>query len=352
MPELPQVPAARTHRVRVTAVVAETADAYSFELDPADGALAYRPGQFLTLRLPGPDGGVAARCYSLASSPHSGEPMKITVKRVAGGHGSNWLCDHIGEGDELEVLPPAGTFGSGPPDGDVLLAAAGSGITPVISLAKSALAGGEGRVVLLYANRDAASVIFRDELRELAEAHPRRLLVLHWLEVLDGLPTADRLTGLLGPYAGHRAYLCGPAPFMDAVDTALRAAGAEPAAIHRERFFSLSGDVFRAPVPAAPAEQPAGARGEAAEAVVELDGETHRVAWDAATPLLDALLAAGIDAPYSCREGACAACACRVLEGEVTVAHDEVLDDQDRAEGYILACQALPACERISISYS
>ncbi|MET9534492.1 ferredoxin--NADP reductase [Streptomyces sp. NPDC006649] len=350
MPELPQVPSARTHRVRVTAVVAETADAYSFVLDPADGVLAYRPGQFLTLRLPGPGGGVAARCYSLASSPHSGEPMKITVKRVAGGHGSNWLCDHIGEGDELEVLPPAGTFGSGPLDGDLLLAAAGSGITPVISLAKAALAGGRGRVVLLYANRDETSVIFREELRRLAEAHPRRLLVLHWLETLDGLPAADRLAGLLEPYAGHRAYLCGPAPFMDAVDAALRATGAAPAAIHRERFFSLTGDVFRT-VPVEPAES-AGPDGEGALAVVEMDGETHQVAWGATTPLLDALLAAGIDAPYSCREGSCAACACRVVEGEATVVRDDVLDDQDRADGYILACQALPASERISISYS
>lgn len=272
-----------------------------------------------------------------------------------GGHGSNWLCDHIGEGDELEVLAPAGTFGSGPLDGDLLLAAAGSGVTPVISLAKAALAQGQGRVVLLYANRDANSVIFRDELRNLAGDHPQRLVVLHWLETLDGLPTVDRLTGLLDPYAGHHAYLCGPAPFMDAVDAALRAAGAAPAAIHRERFFSLSGDVFRT-VPARPAGEPAGEpagpEGEGAEAVVELDGETHRVAWGATTPLLDALLAAGVDAPYSCREGACAACACRVIEGEVSVAHDDVLDDEDRAEGYILACQALPASERISISYS
>ncbi|WP_406142206.1 2Fe-2S iron-sulfur cluster-binding protein [Streptomyces sp. NBC_01089] len=347
MPEVPPTPAARTHRLRVTAVVAETADARSFVLDPADGALAYRPGQFLTLKLPGADGGVAARCYSLASSPHSGEPMKITVKRVAGGHGSNWLCDHVGEGDELEVLPPAGTFGSGPLDGDLLLAAAGSGITPVISLAKAALDQGRGRVVLLYANRDETSVIFRDEIRKLAGAHPRRLVVLHWLEALDGLPTADRLTGLLEPYADHHAYLCGPAPFMDAVDTALRTAGAAPAAIHRERFFSLTGDVF-----AAPEAEPAGAEGEAAEAVVELDGETHRVAWGATTPLLDALLAAGVDAPYSCREGSCAACACRVVEGEVTVIRDDVLDDEDRADGYVLACQALPAAERISITYS
>ncbi|WP_328315854.1 ferredoxin--NADP reductase [Streptomyces sp. NBC_00388] len=350
MPELPQVPGARTHRVRVAAVVAETADARSFVLAPADGALAYRPGQFLTLRLPGPDGGVTARCYSLAGSPHSGDPLKITVKRVAGGHGSNWLCDHVVEGDELEVLPPAGTFGSGPLDGDLLLAAAGSGITPVISLAKAALAEGSERVVLLYANRDQESVIFRDELRALAVEHPRRLLVLHWLEALDGLPTAERLAVLLAPYAGHRAYLCGPAPFMDAVDDALRAAGAAPSAIHRERFFSLSGDVFRE-VPAAPPES-AGTAAGAAEAVVELDGETHRVPWGATTPLLDALLAAGVDAPYSCREGSCAACACRVVEGEVTVVRDGVLDDEDRADGYVLACQALPASERITISYS
>ncbi|MEV7376103.1 ferredoxin--NADP reductase [Streptomyces sp. NPDC090301] len=344
------LPGARTHRLRVVEVIAETADAHSFMLQvPAESAdrFAYRPGQFLTLKLPGADGGPVARCYSLASSPDTGEPLKITVKRVAGGYGSNWVCDHLAAGDELEVLPPAGTFTPASLDRDLLLVAGGSGITPVLSIAKSALAGGRGRVVLLYANRDESSVVFRDELRTLAEGHPHRLLVLHWLESLQGLPSVDRLAAALAPYTGREAFVCGPEPLMDAVEQALRALGAPGDRIHRERFFSLGADVFDAPT------VPRGtAAGDGGTAEVELDGETHTVAWPSATPLLDVLLAAGVDAPFSCREGACSACTCRVVAGEVKMLRNDVLDDQDITEGYVLACQALPLTDRVEITYS
>ncbi|MFF9145766.1 2Fe-2S iron-sulfur cluster-binding protein [Streptomyces sp. NPDC014861] len=351
---------ARTHRLRIVEVVAETPDARSLVLEPSPESaprFAHRPGQFLTLRLPGADGPVA-RCYSLASSPHTGEPLKVTVKRVAGGYGSNWVCDHLAAGDEVEALPPAGTFTPGSLDHDLLLVAGGSGITPVLSIAKSVLAAGTGRIVLLYANRDETSVIFRDELRALTAAHPGRLLVVHWLESLQGLPVPDRLAAALAPYAGREAFVCGPAPLMDAVEQALRTLGAPGGRIHRERFFSLSGDVFDTPAPAA-ATAPAtdiregAATREATGAVtVELDGETRTVAWPPSAPLLDALLAAGVDAPYSCREGACSACTCRVVTGEVRMVRNEVLDDRDLADGYVLACQALPLTDRVEITYS
>ncbi|RSS57290.1 ferredoxin--NADP reductase [Streptomyces sp. WAC01280] len=348
--------AARTHRLRVVRVIAETADAHSLVLQaPPESAarFTYRPGQFLTLKLPGADGRPAARCYSLASSPHTGEPLKITVKRVAGGHGSHWVCDQVTAGDELEVLPPAGTFTPDSLDRDLLLAAGGSGITPVLSIAKSALAAGQGRVVLLYANRDEASVIFRDELRELTAHHPDRLLVVHWLESLQGLPRAERLAAALAPYADREAYVCGPEPLMDAVEQALRAVGTPGRRIHRERFFSLGGHVFDAPAQAVGADVPAEDCSTAeAEVEVELDGETRTLAWPAATPLLDALLAAGVDAPYSCREGACSACTCRVVAGEVKMLRNDVLDDEDVAEGYVLACQTLPLTDRVAITYS
>ncbi|MFG2620126.1 2Fe-2S iron-sulfur cluster-binding protein [Streptomyces sp. NPDC048507] len=334
--------------VRVTARIQETPDAVSLVLDPE---LPYAPGQFLTLRIPGG----AARCYSLASSPHTGEPMRITVKRVPGGTGSGWVCDTVAPGDELEVLAPAGTFTPGPGglDADLLLLAGGSGITPVLSLAKSALAAGRGRITLLYANRDSGSVIFAEELRRLAGEHPGRFGVVHWLEELQGLPTAGRLGPLLAPYAGREAWLCGPGPLMDAAAEALRAAGAPAARIHRERYFSLAADVF-APAAAPPPDGPAGPGPAAAPALVEaeLDGRAHLLPWDRRTPLLDVLLAAGVEAPYSCREGACAACCCRVLEGEVTMVRNEVLDGADLAEGYVLACQALPLSDRVRIGYA
>lgn len=324
--------------VRVAEVVRESADAVSLVLDCQ---LPYRPGQFLTLRIPGG----AARCYSLASSPHTGEPMKVTVKRVAGGLGSGWVCDRVSAGDELEVLPPAGTFTPDDLGADLLLVAGGSGITPVASIAKSALAAGGGTVTLLYANRDQDSVIFRDELRSLADASAGRLTVLHWLETVQGLPTAALLAPALAPYANRPAYLCGPGPLMDAAEQALRATGCR--GIHRERYFSLADDVFD--VPDAPDATVAADGSVVAD--VSLDGRSHEVSWGPDIPLLDAMLAAGLDAPYSCRQGACSACCCRVVSGEVKMVRNEVLDEQDLAEGYVLACQALPLSERVGITY-
>ncbi|MEV5970793.1 ferredoxin--NADP reductase [Streptomyces sp. NPDC051921] len=336
------MPGSRT--VRVVEAVRETSDAVSLVLDPGADGLAYRPGQFLTVRIPG--GG--ARCYSLASSPHTGEPPRITVKRVPGGAGSGWICDRVAVGDALEVLPPAGTFGPADLDRDLLLVAGGSGITPVVSVAKSALTAGRARVALVYANRDQASVIFRDELRELAEDFPGRFTLTHWLESLQGLPTAELLGPLLAPHADRDAYLCGPVPLMDAAETAVRAAGGR--ALHRERYFSLTSDVFTGPERHhAPARL--GRDDPAWTAEVRLDGTSHTVTGGTATPLLDALLVAGVDAPYSCREGACAACTCRVTAGEAKMARNEVLDATDLAEGYVLACQAVPVGERIEVTY-
>ncbi|MFD4259198.1 2Fe-2S iron-sulfur cluster-binding protein [Streptomyces sp. NPDC058534] len=345
---------ARTHRLRVVEVIAETADAYSLVLrtpPESTGRFAYRPGQFLTLKLPGAGGEAVARCYSLASSPHTGEPLKVTVKRVAGGYGSNWVCDRVVAGDELEVLPPAGTFTPSDLDADLLLVAGGSGITPVLSITKSALARGGGRVTLLYANRDETSVIFRDELRELSEEHPDRLLAIHWLESLQGLPVADRLSAALAPYADREVFVCGPGPMMDSAEQCLRALGTPGGRIHRERFFSLSGDVFDAPAPA-PAAGECGPVEGGSTVEVELDGETRTAVWPPGTPLLDVLLAAGVEAPYSCREGACSACTCRVVAGEVKMLRNEILDDQDIAEGYVLACQAVPLTDEVEITYS
>ncbi|WP_327307265.1 ferredoxin--NADP reductase [Streptomyces sp. NBC_01298] len=350
--------------VRVTDRIQETPEAVSLVLD---AELPYRPGQFLTVRVPSPSGeDGAARCYSLAGSPHAGDPLRITVKRVPGGVGSGWLCQDVRIGDELEILPPAGTFTPPDLDRDLLLVAGGSGITPVLSVAKSALVAGAGHVALVYANRDPGSVIFRDELWGLAEEHPGRLTVVHWLETLQGLPTAAQLGPLVAPYAVREAYLCGPAPLMDAAETALLASGGRSRAIHRERYFSLNGDVF-APAVAAPGAgsavlppgvagagqdaAPAGGATAEVEAEVEFEGVVHTVDWPAGTPLLDVLLAAGVPAPYSCREGACSACCCRVLEGEVAMVRNEVLAPEDLADGYVLACQALPLGDRVRISY-
>lgn len=336
-------------KVRVAQVVRETKDAHSLVLEPAEGQeerFSYRPGQFLTIRVPAGEGW-AARCYSLCSSPDIDDRLKVTVKRVAGGLGSNWICDSVTEGDVLEVLRPSGTFTPASLDGDFLLVAAGSGITPVLSILKSALAKGRGRITLLYANQDENAVIFAEELRDLVAAHPGRLSVLHWLVSVQGMPTEAAFRALAEPFTGREAFICGPGPFMELATAALTGLGMPAERVRVEKFFSLGGDPFAEPEPEPEAETGGGA----VEVEVELDGETSTVVWSGSGHLLDALLRAGLDAPFSCREGSCSACACVVLEGEVTLDANTVLDDQDLADGLILACQAKPLSDRLKISY-
>ncbi|MET8217304.1 ferredoxin--NADP reductase [Streptomyces hirsutus] len=336
--------------VRVVKVIRETADAHSLVLEPAEedrAAFAYRPGQFLTVRVPSERDGGAARCYSLCSSPVRDELLKVTVKRTAGGYASHWICDHVTEGDTLQVLRPAGTFTPDTLDGDFLLFAAGSGITPVMSILSSALHAGTGRVTLVYANRDEQSVIFRDELAALAREYGDRLTVLHWLESLQGRPTASGLRALAGPYTGRPAFVCGPGPFMELATGVLTDLGEPPHRVTVERFTSLTGDPFATP-DSGPGPDTAG---PVSTAEVELDGVSRTVDWPRSEPLLDVLLRAGLDAPYSCREGACSACACVLVEGEVVMERNEVLDAQDLADGIVLACQARPVSDRLKVTY-
>lgn len=333
----------RSYRLRVTEVAPETADACSIVFDSP--GFDYRPGQFLTLRIPSDRRGSVARCYSLSSSPHVDSSLRVTVKRTADGYGSNWLCDSVSPGDVLESLPPAGIFTPSSLDGDLLLFAAGSGITPVLSIVKSALAAGSGRVVLVYANRDDRSVIFAAELASLVARYPSRLTVIHWLESVQGLPATDALALLARPYAGFEAFVCGPAPFMSAVRAALTDLGVERGRVHVERFKSLGANPFEQTVVTAPAGAPT------ASVTVSLDGVTSRHDWPADTKLLDLLLAKGLDAPYSCREGACSACACRLVAGEVKMLNNDVLEEEDLADGIRLACQSLPVTDEVAISY-
>ncbi len=327
-------------QVRVAAVVWETGDACSLVLD---AGFDYRPGQFVTVRIPSDLCGSVARCYSLCSSPLAGERPAITVKRTQGGYASNWIFDHVGAGTVLDVLPPAGTFCPGSLEGDFLLFAAGSGITPVMSILKSALAAGRGRVVLVYANRDEGSVIFGSLLRRLAFDSGGRLVVVHWLDSLLGAPSAAALAALARPYVSFDAFICGPDPYLAVVREALGRLGVPGTRVHVERFLSLAENPFE--VVAVPDG------GLAATLSVTLDGATTLLPWPAGTRMLDVLIEAGLDAPYSCRQGICGACACQLTGGEVEMAHNEVLEPADLADGYILACQAVSLTPSVSITY-
>jgi 3-ketosteroid 9alpha-monooxygenase subunit B len=331
-------------RLRVLDVVQETGDAHSIVFETPAG-LSYQPGQFLTLRLPCADGTVA-RCYSLSSAPGVDEHLKVTVKRVLDGRGSNWVCDTVEVGHEVDVLAPSGTFTPKSLDTDLLLLAGGSGITPVMSIVKSALARGTGRMLLVYANRDESSVIFHAELRALVAAHPERLVVLHWLESVQGLPSKRPLQEIVRPWGHAEAFICGPAPFMDCAAEALKELGVARDRIHIERFTSLAGDPWTEVEAAAPV---AGER--TVDLLVELDGETHELDWPVSSKLLDFLLDQGLDAPYSCREGACSACGLKLLEGEVAMDNNSVLEQDDLDEGWRLACQSRPVSDVVKVSY-
>ena len=334
------------HRLRVAEVVTEAGGACSVVLDvPPDlaGAFGYRPGQFLTVRVPSDRDGSVARCYSLSSSPHTGDRPTITVKRTDGGYASNWLADNLAAGSMLDTLPPAGTFCPGSLSGDFLLFAAGSGITPVMSILKSALAAGRGRVVLVYANRDEGSVIFGSLLRRLAAGSGGRLVVVHWLDSLLGVPSVAALAALARPYVSFDAFICGPDPYLAVVREALGRLGVPGSRVHVERFLSLAENPFEAVV--------VSDGGLAATLSVTLDGVVTSLPWPAGTRMLDVLIEAGLDAPYSCRQGICGACACQLTGGEVEMAHNEVLEAADIADGYILACQAVSLTPEISITY-
>jgi 3-ketosteroid 9alpha-monooxygenase subunit B len=344
----------RYHALRVRAVVEETYDTKSlvFDVPPAlASTFAYQPGQFLTLRL-GIDGRHVPRCYSMSSAPGVDDAPRVTVKRVTDGRGSNWVCDHIRAGDTVEVMAPSGVFHPRTLGGDFLLLAGGSGITPVFAILRSVLAKGHGRITLLYANRDEKSVIFKNELKALAEAHPARLTVIHWLDSVQGVPSVAQLAELARHHHAAQAFICGPGPYMDAAVAALQAIEMTPEQIHVERFASLPDEETQTAANAAAQTAPP-LPDAVDEAVVEvlLNGETHTLHCAGTETLLEAALKAGLSAPYSCQAGMCASCMCQVVEGSVHLRHNDVLDKKDLAKAWTLACQAVPTSKQLRIKF-
>ncbi|WP_203335816.1 ferredoxin--NADP reductase [Nocardioides limicola] len=350
----------------VVEVIEETADARSVVLripEELAETFTYKPGQFLTVAIPSDQTGIAARCYSLSSAPCEGRHA-ITVKRTVDGYASNWVCDNLKAGSTLRVLPPNGIFTPKTIDDDFLLFGGGSGITPVISIAKTALATGTGQVVLFYANRDQDSVIFARDLAELQAAHPDRFTVVHWLESVQGLPNQEILKTFAAHFDTFTAFVCGPGPFMKAATGALKELGFPRERRHQEKFVSLGGNPFGDVEEMRAAEQtiaeaddhedtdPPAVTGPVS-VEVELDGQQYSFDdYAGDRPLLDFLESKGVPAPYSCREGNCSACACVVLEGDLRMLNNDVLDEADLADGIRLVCQSLPLTEKVRISYN
>ncbi|MFV9428983.1 2Fe-2S iron-sulfur cluster-binding protein [Rhodococcus aetherivorans] len=334
------------HKLEVSAVSRETADAVSITFEiPAelDITFSHRAGQFITVAVPSERVPHVARCYSLSSPPGGG--TTITVKRVEGGYASDWLNRNVAQGASLRVLPPSGSFTVPDSSADILLAAAGSGITPVMSILRWMLQSGDGRVALFYANRDRESTIFADELDRLAHEHPDRLSVSHWFEDGRGLPTAEALAQWADDHHDGDVWTCGPAPFMEVVASAVT----PNRRLHREEYRSLTTDPF-APEPSLSDTGEPGDE-ETADVEVELDGETHHLAWPRSKNLVEVLLEHGIQAPHACREGWCGSCTAHLDKGEVTMTTSEGLDPDDESDGYVLGCQALPVTDNLKVTF-
>ncbi|MBT0565783.1 ferredoxin--NADP reductase [Williamsia sp. CHRR-6] len=358
----------RSAILTVTDVVAETPLATSLTFEVPTEAIdrfGYAPGQFLTLRIPSERTGSVARSYSLSSSPFDDPRPTVTIKRTDGGYASNWLCDNICVGDQIESLPPAGVFTPRDLDVPLLLIAGGSGVTPIMSILTAALSQGHAPITMVYANRSADDVIFADRLDALTAANPDRLTVVHWPADQRGLPTAAALAPVLRPHRDREVFLCGPAPFMEVTRTALSDIGVERAAIHTEVYLSLTGDPFTDPAPTASdttgtgtdtpgidtADAPGTDTADAAKVAVELDGTVHQLDWPRDQTLVEVMLAAGIDVPYSCQAGECGSCTATISAGTVEMTACEALDPDDVADGYILGCQARPTADRIEIAF-
>jgi 3-ketosteroid 9alpha-monooxygenase subunit B len=332
------------HRLRIRRVVRETEDASSFVLDvPEDlrSAFAYQAGQFCTFRMD-VDGQRVLRCYSMSSAPGVDDELQVTVKRVPGGVASNWMNDRLGEGDEIEVTLPAGVFRLTPGSGDVVAFAAGSGITPVFSLVKQALATSSRKVHLLYANRDRDSTIFRAELDALAAEHGDRLDLRHHLDVDSGFVDTGRVAPLAWVGDDPDFYVCGPTPFMDLVERTLLDEGIAGDRIHIERFT--------------PSEPAAVEPDEVADATptrvtIELGGRTESTDHHPGTTILQTARQVGLSAPSSCESGSCATCMARVVEGSVTMRVNDALTDDEVDEGWVLTCQSVPTSPTVHVVY-
>jgi ring-1,2-phenylacetyl-CoA epoxidase subunit PaaE len=351
------------HRLEVAELVEETAEAKSIRFHVPEAlreAFRFRPGQHLTLRAE-IGGEEIRRNYSLCVAPEE-EQLKVTVKRIAGGLFSNWANDSLKPGDRLDVMEPHGSFtwDFDPARASHYVAfAGGSGITPIMSLIRTAMIEEpQSRFTLLYGNRDSQSVIFLEALARLKNSYMERLEIHHFLAeesedidlfngMLDLAKCETVLEALVDPAEIAAFFICGPGPMMDAAEAALKARGVGSERIHIERFTAdRPPEALQAQLEAM-SEQ---ARG--LDMLVTLDGRKRRVPFSAeAGNILDSARLAGLPAPFACKAGVCATCRARVVSGEVEMAARYGLTDEEIAAGYVLTCQSVPRGEGLEVDY-
>jgi 3-ketosteroid 9alpha-monooxygenase subunit B len=333
--------------LRVKDVVRETQDAISIILDVPESSsrqFRYQSGQFLTL-LVCVDGQQHRRCYSMSSSPGTGEDLRITVKRDRDGVVSNWLNDTAAPGHDIHALPPEGRFILKDTDRDVVAFAGGSGITPVFSLLRSALISGTRNTRLFYANRDRDSVIFEEALASLNASNSGRFVLHHHLDAERGFVTPADIdafvTGANDPDVAEY-YICGPGPFMEIVQTTLRAAGVPSDRVHLEHF-----EVAEMPVDSSAA----GGGAVTEEVTIQLQQRTITVPYAPGDTLLQTARMAGLQAPSSCEVGSCGTCMARLTQGSARMINNDALEDDEVDDGWVLTCQSLPTSRTVRVVY-
>jgi ring-1,2-phenylacetyl-CoA epoxidase subunit PaaE len=347
-PQFHELTVARTDMLCTDAV------AITFDVPPelAD-AYEFQPGQSLTLRR-FVDGKDERRSYSICAP--AGRPLRIGVREVPDGALSGWLMNEVRPGDRIEVQPPAGNFTSdlGVPGRHVLIAA-GSGITPVLSVAASALAGAASEATLLYGNRRAESVMFADEIADLKDSYPARFQLAHVLsreaqevELFSGRLDAARLRRLLPAMCDVGAvdhwWLCGPYGMVTDAMAVLAEFGVPATRVHRELFYVE--DV--PPDPQEHAEQPLTG---GCEVTIVLDGRQTTTTIAPGTPVLDGAQAARPDLPFACKGGVCGTCRARLVSGEVRMRRNFALEAAEVEAGFVLTCQSLPVTEKLTVDY-
>ena len=330
------------HALAVVDVIDETADTRSFVLE-IPGALketfAYTAGQFCTFRAT-IDGESVARCYSMSSSPDVGDPFTTTVKRVPGGRMSNWMIDALAKGDTIDVMRPTGLFVLRDTDVPIVAYAGGSGITPVISIIKSALATTARPITLVYANRTADSVIFEGELARLQSASSGRLRVHHHLDSERGFLDAAACAAFARDRADADFYICGPGPYMDTVEAGLSTLGVAADRRFIERFV-VPGDA-----PAVRAEEAV-----AESIVIRLERRKHTLRYQAGDTVLETARRGGLRPPFSCESGSCATCMARLEGGSVRMRVNNALSAEEVEAGWVLTCQAIPTSREVVVNY-
>jgi ring-1,2-phenylacetyl-CoA epoxidase subunit PaaE len=344
------------HELAVAAVERLTEDAAAVTFDVPEQlceVFAFAPGQSLTLRR-FVDGAEQRRNYSICAAV--GRPLRIGVREIPGGLFSHWLVREVRPGDRIEVQPPSGAFRADPAAAARhLCIAAGSGITPMLSIASSVLSNPAAEVTLLYGNRTTASVMFAEELADLKNAHPRRFDLVHVLsreprdvELFSGRLDADRIRTLIDvlvPLADvDHVWLCGPFAMTSAARDVLLESGVPAERVHRELFF-----VDEPPPPVRHLD--AVVDGVTSDVTVVLDGRRRTYAFARTKPILDSAQQHRGDMPFACKGGVCGTCRARVVQGEVDMVRNYALEPHEIDAGFVLTCQTYPVSDAVTVDY-